>query len=67
MKVKFNKPVSVDYYSFRLQEWVDKSFGRNDVVEINRVVDDAAKKWVDIVFDNGDVANDVPRESFELC
>ena len=63
MKVKFEKPVSVDYFSFRLQEWTDKFFNRNEVVEIKRI-ENTTSKWSDLLFDNGDVAADVPTESF---
>ncbi len=62
MKVKFNKPTSVDYFSFRLQEWTDKSFDRNQVVEVKKI-ENTTSKWSDLLFDNGDVAADVPTES----
>lgn len=66
MKVKFNRTVSVDYFSSRLQEWVDKSFDRNEVIEIKHI-EVTASKWANLIFDGGDIANDVPRDSFEIC
>ena len=65
MKVKFTKPVSADFFSFRLQEWVDKSFNRNEIVEVKRT-ENVTDKWTDLLFDNGDVAADIPTESIEV-
>jgi hypothetical protein len=66
MKIKFKKTVSVDYFSFRLQEWIDQSFERNEIVEIKRL-ENTISKWSDLLFDNGDVAADVHNETFDLC
>jgi hypothetical protein len=63
MKVKFVKPVSVDFFSSRLQEWIDRSFDRNQVVEVKRL-ENISLKWTDLLFENGDVASDVASDSF---
>ena len=62
-RIKFKRAVSVDYFSARLQEWVDHTFERNDVITVESV--SKFGRWADIKFRNGDKAESVSVLDFD--
>lgn len=64
MKVRFDKDVAVDYSDCRWAEIIDKSFKRYQTVEIAAIENKG--KFVNLHFENGDLAIDVPTNSFTV-
>jgi hypothetical protein len=63
MKLKFKRDTTVDFRSTRLQEWVDHTFRKGEVVEGHVIT---SGMWSDISFTNGDLAESVRTDSFEV-
>jgi hypothetical protein len=63
MKLRFKKDVSVDFRSKRLQEWVDHTFHKDEIVEAHVITYGG---WSDMAFPNGDLAESVKSDSFEV-
>lgn len=62
MRVKFNKQVSVDFLDHREEHGADKTFYHNQVVEVERI-EETARGFVDLIFENGDAAIGIPKGS----
>jgi hypothetical protein len=68
MKIKFKKAITLDYESRRLDEVTDASFSRGDIFNgVNVVPLSSNSSFSDIYFADGNVALDVPNDSFEVC
>lgn len=65
MKVKFNKQVSVDFLDHREDSGADKTFYHNQIVEIDHL-EETARGFVDLIFENGDAAIGVPKQSLTV-
>ena len=65
MKVKFLKQVTVDYEDAKLSEMVDKTFYRNQIVEVGNVGEDVAG-FVNLYFSNGDTAVGIPKQGLTI-
>ena len=65
MKVKFNKQVTVDFHDARSSEIVDKTFYRNEVVEVGST-EHNTRNFDNLHFLNGDLAIDVPSSAFAV-
>jgi len=66
MKLKFKKNVTVDFNSQRTGEWGERTFNRNEEVDLTDQGDFSTQgNFADISFPNGDYAESVPVDSFE--
>ena len=63
MKLRFKRDVAVDFRSARLQEWIDHTFRKGETVEGHVIT---SGMWSDISFPNGDLAESVKTDSFEI-
>ena len=64
MNVKFKKTVAADYLN-RWGEMETQTFNRGSRSDSVNVLDNG--NWVDIEFDNGAVAYNIPKDSIEIC
>jgi hypothetical protein len=69
MKIKFMKNITLDYEDrWALSIDRDKNFFRGDTFSgVNVVPLSRVSNFSDIYFDDGNVALDVPNDSFEVC
>lgn len=69
MKIRFNKQVTVDFLDHidEVSNVYDheKTFYHNQIVECERM-EETVRGFVDLVFDNGDVAVGVPKEGLTI-
>ena len=69
MKVRFNKQVTVDFLDHRHdapEVYVsDKTFYHNQIVEIDHL-EETARGFVDLIFENDDAAIGIPKEGLTI-
>jgi len=66
MKLKFRKSVTVDFNSQRTGEWGDRTFNVGEEIDLTNGDFFVQRNFADISFGNGDFAESVPRDSFEV-
>ncbi len=65
MKVRFKKITSVDYEDARLAEIVNKTFYHNQVVD-NVTLEENVSGYLNLHFENGDLAIGVPKSALDI-
>ena len=70
MKIKFNKQITVDFLDHRgcdaqEDEVTEKTFYHNQIVEIERT-EESARGFVDLIFENGDIAIGCKKEGLTI-
>lgn len=65
MKVKFNNSVVVDFVDHRETEMSSKTFYTNQVTEVASV-EETVRGFVDLIYENGDVAVGVPKKGLTI-
>ena len=61
--MKFEKQVTVDFQDARLEEITDKTFYRNQIVDVNSFDDNG--KFLNLYLDSG-TALDVPKQGLTM-
>jgi hypothetical protein len=65
VNVIFKKLTTVDYEDTRLNEVVGKSFNHGEVIK-DVVLEENVNGYVNLHFDNGDLAIGVPKNTFDV-
>lgn len=65
VNVRFKKLTTVDYEDARLNEIVGKSFNHGQIVQ-NVALEENVNGYVNLHFENGDLAIGVPTNTFEV-
>lgn len=65
VNVRFKKLTTVDYEDARLNEIVGKSFNHGQIVQ-NVALEENVNGYVNLHFENGDLAIGVPKNTFEV-
>jgi hypothetical protein len=65
MNVKFKKLTTVDYEDARYGEVIGKTFNHGQVVK-DVAIEETSKSYVNLHFENGDLAIGVPTNTFEV-
>lgn len=65
-RVKFNKNVAVDYEDCSAQEVVWRTFKQDEVVEATVESHGEGSEFVNLLFENGDIAFDVPKQGLTI-
>lgn len=65
VNVKFKKLTTVDFENARMCEIVGKTFNHGQVVK-DVAIEETSKSYVNLHFENGDLAIGVPKNTFEV-
>lgn len=65
VNVKFKKITAVDFEEARMNEVYDKTFRDGQVLR-DVTLEETARGFVNIHFENGDLAIGVPKQNFEV-
>jgi hypothetical protein len=65
MKIRFTKDVEVQYWDSRYNEMSEKAYRRGATLEIV-ATEPVDKNFVNLHFDNADLAIDVPKSAFVI-
>lgn len=68
MKIRFKRTVTVDFEDHRYGDILEsKSFTNGQFLVNVSNIEKMSDNFSNLIFDNGDIAIDVPNNSFEIC